>query len=284
MKKIIFIFTIALMICSCKDKTNPAWTDVYRDNLKGPVAKVEIIGYHITDILPNGEFVAEHTSDVYTNGPMSNGSGYVVDEYDVYGRKYFHSMEGNGDVKITWEKYFLEFEFGSKWPIARYYYDRNGSLANKVKRIKNQNDEYIEEMEYDSFGNKVAIYCVDLNDADLCTYFCRASLSRKPYYKYTYGYDDEGRLESCWYIDCSMNMDWTYEITYKNGIRKSFNRLVGGEIVKSFAANKHGDWTEYDDGEIVYEKYDKFGNWEVRIIYEDDCPLYKEVRVITYFE
>lgn len=285
MKKIIFIFTIILMVCSCKDKTNPAWTDVYRDNLKGPVAKVETFGYDIIETLPNGDFVAKPTSNHYENGPWpSSGSGYVVDEYDVYGRKYYHSVEGRGDVKIIWEKYFFIFELGSKWPIERYYYDRNGSLANNVKRIKNQNDEYIEEMEYDSLGNEVAIYCIDLNDAGLCTYCSCASLSRKPYYKYTYGYDDEGRLESCCYENCYSGFTPSiYEIEYKKGIRKSFNVMNQGEIYQAYAANKHGDWTEFASGTIVYKKYDKMGNWVVRIIYDvEGYPETKEVRVITY--
>ncbi|MCQ2312558.1 MAG: hypothetical protein MJZ84_03815 [Paludibacteraceae bacterium] len=286
MKKFFFISTIALIVCSCQEKTNFPWTDTFRDNLKGPVAKVETFGYDITDILPNGDFIAKPTSNHYANGPLSEGSGYVVDEYDAYGRKYYHSMEGRGDVKITWDKFLYAFELGSKWPFERNYFNMKGEHTSTVIGIKDKNGEYTEEVEYDMYGNKIALYFNYFNQAGLCTYHCRASLDHKPFYKYDYQYDEEGRLESGSYENCYSGFSPSiYEIEYKNGVRKAFNVMQGGEIYQTYAANKHGDWTEFVDGNIVYKKYDKKGNWEVRIIYDvEGNPVNKEVRVITYSE
>ena len=243
---------------------------------------------------------------------INRGSSYEYDEnnlliaitdYDINGVYYFYQYTYDDSGKILKEERYDAYD--DLMNVLLYFYDERGF------KIRSE--------ELDSEGNCISSYeYINNEDGKPVEQKVFSENELSSHAKITY--DENGNPTQSWLYDGEENLVQTNQIAYNaNGDPKELvqndltasstkkyiysyndkNKMVFAELIinddffssEEYVYNEQGDdvkfvkFTPFDVVTYIYEYlYDEKGNWTQKIVYENDKPVKKYTRKITYSE
>ncbi|MDL2262772.1 hypothetical protein LJC11_04650 [Bacteroidales bacterium OttesenSCG-928-I21] len=281
MKKISLLLLINIILFSCTSKLHYGGgnNDLMKQNLTGTVKSTYERYYELTSNsgkLDKGNKTSAYGFDTYR---LFNKDGFIIQ------KKTFNF--DNSPVSTTVYEYedenilLKETKYTATENIDKVYiYAYN----EKTKLLESQTT-------YSAFGRVEYIDKYSYQNG-LLTEVENFDGQNKSIYKWKYEYDKDGnKIKDTWHINNNITeLFYTYDeeshIIKQKEINESKN-VTTWEFAYDKNENKIKEVRTYSDGSqaiinIIYE-YDKFDNWVVQKVFEEDMPVYVIERTIEYY-
>lgn len=251
--RFLLLIVLSIFVCSCSEKKN----SLKEINLKGNVRAIEQIDYSIAEKfveIKKGDMLSIEIYNFSKNGNLLEKKDFWPDAKLRYTMTYKYNEEGNqiGEIRnyseLDHDSYFIfnYDEIGNQ--TGWKWYGTDGSMHAQCS------------FKYDTNGNQTERY----------DYYADGGLEGIQIFKY----DGNGnRIERQQY---------------------DYYRETNGSLrfIETYKYDDNGNLTEektdYSKGSIAkinfkYEEFDKYGNWLLRVKYDDGKPKLITERKIEYY-